>query len=222
MNTSVIELNPQKWNKDRYCTPQPIMDRVYEYFTETADAGDQLSKFSAIELDPCWDPNSVVNARRRFDFRNGEDGIMLDWQGYDRIWCNPPYSESGIWVRKALTYCHIDQYGTRQILLLLPGTPACQWYQDLMHSNNCLAYCQIGPKRLGFLKNGIADRNPRGENTIVLLAGIDKTAGTRDEAILCAHDRALVFKHTFDSLGHVATSELSWYPDEEPQLSWAF
>jgi phage N-6-adenine-methyltransferase len=54
-----------------------------------------------------------------------EDGLTEAWRG--RVWCNPPYSNLGAWVRKAwkeAAYCEV-------IVMLLPANRTEQaWWQD--------------------------------------------------------------------------------------------
>lgn len=53
-----------------------------------------------------------------------EDGLEQDWAG-ERVWCNPPYSDIGPWVRKAIaSECELA-------VLLLPANRTEQgWWQD--------------------------------------------------------------------------------------------
>jgi phage N-6-adenine-methyltransferase len=55
------------------------------------------------------------------------DGLAESWQGY-RVWCNPPYSDVGAWVRKAWGEFH---GGSPLIVMLVPANRTEQaWWQD--------------------------------------------------------------------------------------------
>jgi phage N-6-adenine-methyltransferase len=54
------------------------------------------------------------------------DGLTRSW-ARERVWCNPPYSDIGAWVRKAW-----DEWETAElIVMLLPANrPEQAWWQD--------------------------------------------------------------------------------------------
>lgn len=56
---------------------------------------------NAVDLDPCSSElaNNMVNAKVYFD--QDQDGLTTPWFG--NVWCNPPWSQAGRWLRKALT-----------------------------------------------------------------------------------------------------------------------
>lgn len=59
-----------------------------------------------------------------------DDGLTRRWHG--TVWCNPPYSDCGAWVRKA-TYEHKWCDG---IVMLLPANRTEQkWWQDFIEPN---------------------------------------------------------------------------------------
>lgn len=67
------------------------------------------------------------NAKCYDHFTREDDGLSLPWWG--RVWCNPPYSDCGAWVRKAWEEWnagHVDL-----IAMLLPANRVEQaWWQD--------------------------------------------------------------------------------------------
>lgn len=115
-------------DSDRHFTSPTILAAVAEQWPE------------GISLDPCWDPESIVQADRVFDARQGQDGLLLPWtvDGVlaPRVWCNPPWSATGPWC--TLVARHAAQGG--EVLLFLPAstdTVAVQTYV-LPHSDICL------------------------------------------------------------------------------------
>jgi phage N-6-adenine-methyltransferase len=59
-------------------------------------------------------------------FTETEDGLAQSWFG-ERVWCNPPYSDIGAWVRKAW----MEADTAELIVMLLPANRTEQgWWQD--------------------------------------------------------------------------------------------
>ncbi|MCY1055405.1 DNA N-6-adenine-methyltransferase [Nannocystis sp. SCPEA4] len=74
-------------DSDRYFTPAELLDLVAATWP------------NGIDLDPCWDPESLVQAKQVYDVRAGQDGLILPWAG--KIFVNPPYSSTSSWIIKA-------------------------------------------------------------------------------------------------------------------------
>lgn len=53
-----------------------------------------------------------------------EDGLKQSWDG-ERVFCNPPWSNVGPWVAKALSLSR------GKVVLLLPSRTDRQWFHDL-------------------------------------------------------------------------------------------
>lgn len=58
----------------RWLTPRPIVEAL-----------------GTFDLDPCGAPAHIL-ANRTFLIDNGEDGLVLPWEG--RVWLNPPYGKA--------------------------------------------------------------------------------------------------------------------------------
>jgi len=64
-------------------------------------------------------------------FTKEQNGLALSWAN-ERVWCNPPYSAIGDWVRKAWTEWSSDA-PPRLIVMLLPANRTEQaWWQDFV------------------------------------------------------------------------------------------
>lgn len=73
------------------------------------------------------------NAKAPNYYTREDDGLGQKWWG--RVWCNPPYSDCGAWVRKAWSEWERAQEvgGARLIAMLLPANRVEQaWWQDLV------------------------------------------------------------------------------------------
>lgn len=67
------------------------------------------------------------NAKCERYFTRDDDGLSRDWNG--RVWCNPPYSDCGTWVRKA--WAEFNSGRAQTVVMLLPANRVEQgWWQD--------------------------------------------------------------------------------------------
>ncbi len=75
-----------------------------------------------------------------------DDGLAKPWSG--RVWCNPPYSQIGVWVEKAWREFHFGNVDL--IVMLLPANrPEQTWWQDLVEPHRDSPYT---PLRTEFLR----------------------------------------------------------------------
>lgn len=107
--------HPQQGSDERVDnreTPPEVFAALHARFEFTIDA--------AASAKNCKLPRYHDRAR---------DGLAQSWSG-ERVWCNPPYSNIGPWVAKAL---HEVAAGCPLVLLLLPANRTEQgWWQDLI------------------------------------------------------------------------------------------
>lgn len=66
---------------------------------------------------------SPENAKCEKFYTADDDGISQPWEGV--VWCNPPYSEIGLWARKAQ-----ESRATATSVLLLPASTDVAWFHD--------------------------------------------------------------------------------------------
>jgi len=80
-------------------------------------------RFGGFSLDAAA---SERNAKCEAFYSIEDDGLSLPWVG--RVWCNPPFSDCGAWVRKAWLEHSLE---AQLIVMLLPANRAEQaWWQD--------------------------------------------------------------------------------------------
>ncbi len=100
-------------NKDDRRTIPEVFDPIHREFGFTLDA--------AASADNCKVP-------KFFDL--AADGLVQSWRG-ERVWLNPPYSNLGPWVRKALDETAIG--GCPVVVMLLPANRCEQkFWQDMI------------------------------------------------------------------------------------------
>ncbi len=106
------ELNPYQragWTPDDWATPWPLVHELEQ-------------EFGVFELDPCATSESAKAARF---FTKEQDGLGRSWEGL-RVFCNPPYSDAGIWVRKARE----EAKRGALVVMLLPVRTDRDWWHD--------------------------------------------------------------------------------------------
>lgn len=71
---------------------------------------------------------NAANSRCSKFFTLADDGLSRSWAG-ERVWCNPPFSNLGSWVAKAISEVEIG--GCEVVVMLLPANRCEQkWWQD--------------------------------------------------------------------------------------------
>lgn len=81
----------------------------------------------AIDLDPCASPDS----RWHFAEENlSSAGLDVPWGG--RVFVNPPYSQTKLWVAKAAAEWAKGQYGFSCVMLIPPSVDTAYWAQYLL------------------------------------------------------------------------------------------
>lgn len=72
------------------------VDEVDDRGTEPAFIASLEARFGKFTLDVAAADH---NAKAQNYYTRDDDGLANEWSG--RVWCNPPYSDCGAWVRKA-------------------------------------------------------------------------------------------------------------------------
>lgn len=96
--------------------------------TDQAFFDAQSRRFGGFDLDVAASPE---NAKCKRFFTIEDDGLEQHWSG--RVWCNPPYSDCGAWVRKAWAEWESRDRmaGPFVIVMLLPANRTEQrWWQE--------------------------------------------------------------------------------------------
>jgi phage N-6-adenine-methyltransferase len=104
------------------------------------------------------------NAKCARYFTRDDDGLVQSW-ARERVWCNPPFSDIGAWVRKAWTEQQRGPDRPEVIVMLLPANRTEQrWWQDLVEPFRDSArgglHVEFLPGRMRFIRAGQTDVGP--------------------------------------------------------------
>ena len=94
-----------------------------QYWQTPAYLFDALKKHFDFKLDAAANPTN--NLGTELYYTEKENGLSLPWKTW--TFCNPPYSETGLWVRKAYWEQRISGIGS---VLLLPANTDTKWFHD--------------------------------------------------------------------------------------------
>lgn len=123
------------------------VDAVDDRGTDQAFFDSLSERFGGFTLDVAAAEHNAKCA----DYYTAEhNGLMRPWSG--RVWCNPPYSDCGAWVRKAWAEWDLNKSPKRPelIVMLLPANRVEQgWWQDHVEP---LRDLPSSPLRVEFLR----------------------------------------------------------------------
>jgi len=101
---------------DEWYTPPEILDAVRE-----------LTHDGVIDLDPCYAPGCLTNARHRIDVRQGGDGLRDLWPGSGLVWVNCPFSDVGPWLERCVSASVV-----RPVVAMVPMRPETRaWWSHV-------------------------------------------------------------------------------------------
>ncbi len=136
------------------------VDRVDDRGTDPSFIAQVEGEFGAFTLDVAA---SALNAKAASFYTRENDGLALPW--YGNVWCNPPYSDCGSWVRKA--WAEWNAGSSAQIIMLLPANRCEQrWWQECVEPYRDRPGSSLRtrflPGRMRFDRPGAA-KDPRGD-----------------------------------------------------------
>lgn len=87
-------------------------------------------KIGGADFDPCAGLSNLCKENNHI-----YNGLEISWEGYRKIFINPPYSNIDAWVKKAL-YEMSNNKTTNVIYFLVPSRTDTKWFQQLWHLQN--------------------------------------------------------------------------------------
>ena len=116
---------------DEWSTPQEVFDELDSEFSFT--------------LDPCANNE---NHKCQTYYTEEENGLSKSWGG-ERVFCNPPYSKIGAWVRKCYEESLKD--GT-VVVMLIPARTDTKYFHDYILNRSEVRFLK-GRLKFGDSKN---------------------------------------------------------------------
>jgi hypothetical protein len=89
------------------------------------------------DLDPCAGENTNIATINWWDGRD-ENGLVNMW--HDFVWCNPPFSQKELWIKKMI------EHG--EGILILPERGSAPWFGPLAEASG--SYFVMG-KKINFI-----------------------------------------------------------------------
>lgn len=116
-------------NHPQQTSKRGASDAVDDRGTDPAFIANLETRFGKFTLDVAA---AEHNAKAPKFYTREDDGLSQPWTGV--VWCNPPYSDCGAWVRKAWEeWDSGHEFGLYVIAMLLPANRVEQaWWQDLV------------------------------------------------------------------------------------------
>ena len=138
-----------------WCTPEKYINAIKQMFNEN------------IDLDPCSNKYSIVNAKTEYMLPN-KNGLLESWN-YKTIYVNPPYGADrtrGTTIKNWLQKCSEahKMYGSEVLALIPVATNTTHWKYYIFGEASSI--CFLYDTRLKFIINGDDDNDePRPEGT---------------------------------------------------------
>lgn len=132
------------------------VDEIDDRETEPTFFAAVAHRFGGFTLDVAA---AAHNAKCDRYYDREADGLVQSWAG-ERVWCNPPYSDLGAWVRKAWASPEAEL-----IVMLLPANrPEQPWWQDHVEPFRDRPGSRLSVEflrgRLRFIKHGATEIKP--------------------------------------------------------------
>jgi site-specific DNA-methyltransferase (adenine-specific) len=101
-------------------------------------------EFGKFDLDPCAMPQT---AKAPSFYTKEQDGLKQAWKG--KVFLNPPYSNPGPWLRKALeeTSCG----NASLVVALIPGCTDTRWFHSYVNGKAEIRFLKGRVRFLGWM-----------------------------------------------------------------------
>lgn len=135
---------------DTWATPQVVFDKLNERFNFVHDV---CAQHTTAKCPSYWTEEDDAFKQ---DWVNGVD------PGKGWLWCNPPYSGIGPWVKRA-TEAQVQGRGT---VMLVMCDPSVKWFARAIEAASEVIFVTQG--RLAFLNDGVV-RSGNNKGSLILI-----------------------------------------------------
>lgn len=108
-----------EYSANDYKTPPELYNRALNRF--------EIPEF---DLDVCCSEKNIP-AKEHF-IKGKKDGLAENWKQFN--WCNPPFNECKLWVRKA--WLEWQKYGNQTAMLIPVRTETVYWHNYILFDDN--------------------------------------------------------------------------------------
>lgn len=92
----------------------------------------KAESLGGFDLDPCTGPNADEIATEGYT----ERGLERRWHG--TVWLNPPFSDCGEWINKAITETQSDRVET--VVALVPNRTDTDWFHTAIETATAVCF----------------------------------------------------------------------------------
>lgn len=97
------------------------------------DLFDKLNNIFSFTLDPCA---TVNNAKCKKFYTKDQNGLLKSWKN-ETVFCNPPYSQIKLWVKKCYEEFKLNKV---TVILLLPARTDTKYFHEFISGNALLFF----------------------------------------------------------------------------------
>lgn len=152
-----MSLKPEWWTSDEWATPQSVVDMLGR-------------EFGPFDLDACCRPET---AKASMYYTKASDGLTAHWFGC--VYVNPPYSDPGPWIRRAVAA--VGAGDARRVVMLLPASTDTNWFHDDVLPNADVYFVRGRIKFLGW--QGAPIGSPKAGSIVAVFPKRPQTVSVR-------------------------------------------
>jgi len=141
-------------------TDDKYQDKTDEWATPKDVVRPLSEAVDGFDLDPCSGAEQTPHAE--VTYTENDDGLRQEWFG--QVWCNPPFSDKGDWLKKAID--ERDNY--ERCIMLIPVDTSTEWFHRYVTAAD---YVCFDGSRISFVKPDGTQGNSPNFGTMFVVFG---------------------------------------------------
>lgn len=141
-------------------TDDKYQDKTDEWATPKEVVRPLSRAVGGFDLDPCSGAEHTPHADHRYT--KEDDGLRQEWFG--QVWCNPPFSDKDVWLKKAID--ERDNYD--RCIMLIPVDTSTEWFHRYVTKAD---YVCFDGSRISFVKPDGTQGNSPNFGTMFVVFG---------------------------------------------------